>query len=138
MRNYVINIVSIFFCLLFIYGCNYYKDVHLGQGYYLWVDGKYREIVYKPIDSDNIHSVMHKNVLMYSVIDSAIFVKVNSSNYQEGIGSEFYIIRKKQLNLEAYNNQKQVDSLFNTIIVPISDSLVFNRILIENGLRLKK
>lgn len=132
---------SIMIIVIPFFSCNFYGDINLGDGYYLWRDGQYREIVYRPLKNNDkgAYSLLHRNVYSYSVTDSTIFIKtlsfVDEDNDKEI--SEYYLIKKKKLYLEECINQKQIDSIINTIVISIEDSTSFYRILEKNKLTLK-
>ena len=121
-------------------GCNFYGDVNLGNGYFLWRDGGYREVIYCFFQEkdEGGYSLMHENVLSYSVSDSLIFIKTINANVEDSEAYDYFMIKKKYLNIKDCENQHQIDSVFKTIIIPLKDSNTFYQLLSINKLSLVK
>ena len=142
MKKYAVNFIILLIIITTVNSCNFYGDVDLGNGYYLWRDGKCEEVVYRLNNKNREYPIMcpiKMNVNSYYVNDTSIYIETlyyeNKNNIIRKV-NKFYIIKKKTLNIDKCDNQKQIDSLFKTIIVPIKDSISFYKILSDKGFEL--
>ena len=126
--------------ILFLCGCNFYGDIDLGDGYYLWRDGRYKEISYRPSQGKNnqSYSLMHKNVSSYSFSDSAIFITSVRYLKNDKKSTEYYMIKKQKSLLDECVNNNQINSIVNSIVIPVKDSASFYAILKRQQLQLKQ
>lgn len=123
---------------------NFYGDKNLGSGYFLWQDGRYKEIVFsteKVYKGEVIYNVIEENVSNVNFNDSYIIVKTSKFIDPKTELTKFWVIDKTvSINLNNCHDQASCDKLLKINVTGPMDSISFYQKLkkLNIGLKFKR
>lgn len=120
---------------------NFYGDKNLGNGYYLWEDGRYKSIIFSPekvYKGEGGYSVIKENVKNVYFNDSYIIVKTSKFMDSETELIKFWMIDKMvSVDLNNCHDQASCDKLLKSNVMGPMDSISFYQKLKERNIRFK-
>ena len=134
------KIIRFLLIMVFFISCsNFYGDEDLGNGYFLWKEGRYKKIVYNEdgTSGDGGYSVIKNNVINVKSNEHHIIVQTLDFEDSGQEVRKYWIIDKAvSINMDDCNNQESCDKTLKSNVTGPLDSLNFSKFIKKENIKL--